>query len=738
MRYAGADILGGFTAMLITIPSSIAFGMIIYSPLGEGFAAQGALAGIVGAIALGLVAPLFGGTPSLVSSPCGPAAAVLAAFTAEVLKLHGTEPSQVPVLLALTTVIAGIIQLLTAGLKGGRLIKYIPYPVISGYLSGVGILLMTGQLPKVFGVHSFTGVFNPGMWCIEPLVIGVVTIAAMILAPRLTKKIPAAMVSFSAGIAAYWVTALFIPGLSSLSGNTFVVGYLGASMDGAFLSGIMGRWANPGIMDYEHLHVILFTAGTLAVLLSIDTLKTSVIVDALTNTRNDPDKELRGQGLGNIASGLFHGMAGAGTMGATLVNISSGGKTRLSGFYAGLFALTAFVALRPFVAWVPIPVLSGILIVSGYRIVDKNSLKLLLQRSTFFDFLVIMSVVISAVILNLIVASGVGVAFAILLFLREQTRVPIIAGKSYGNQVFSKRKRLPDEMKILYESGQNTVIYRLQGSLFFGTSEQLYSEIEPSIRTCRFMIMDLNRVISIDFTAIHRLEHAARQLADRGGILILTSLLENSGERQNKKRYLEDMGFAASNPHVLFFDELDEALEWTEEALISASGITRKEDAVLSIGELGLFANMETDVLATLSSYMKQMDFSHKEVIFMTGEDGDEIFFIRKGTVRILLPLERGRHHLLAVFGQGDFFGDMCFLENTSYPGLFTPHGKNRRSADAVADGDVSLYVLTREDFRRMAVSHPRPAGIFYEELAGALSMRLRQTTTELKSLQEA
>ncbi|MEW5908229.1 MAG: SulP family inorganic anion transporter [Thermodesulfobacteriota bacterium] len=734
-----SDLVGGFAAMLVTFPSAIAYGLIVFSPLGPQYASQGALMGILGTIALGLVAPLLGGTPRLITSPCAPAAAVLAAFITELLKLESLQFSLIPLYIAIITLIAGIMELLLSIFKSGRFIKYIPYPVISGYLSGVGLLIIFNQIPKFLGIPKGESIFLAENWDIKSILIGLATILTMIGATRYQKKIPAAILSFSGGIATYWVLSLFFPKLSTLEGNKMVIGSIGAGIDSSFFYGIVVRWTDILSLDSDHLQMAIFTAATLAILLSIDTLKTCVIVDTLTKSRHDSNKELRGQGLGNMAAAAIFGMPGAGTMGATLININSGGRTTLSGFFEGIFALLAFMLLTPFMAWVPIPVLSGILITGAYRIVDKQSIKLLRQKSTIFDFMVILSVVITALSFNLIAASGVGITFAIFLFLRDQVRSSVITRIRFGNQIFSKKKRLKDQVKILLDHGDQTVVYELQGSLFFGTTDRLYSEIEPSIKKCRFIILDMKRVISIDYTASHRLEQIADELSELQKVLILTSLHSHASGRQNIKTYLEEIGFFTQNRNIMIFEELDLGLEWAEDELIQAYGLkAQHEEKLLSVHEISLFSNIEKELLKTFLSYLREKDYRKGETIFTRGQEGDEIFFIRKGKVRILLPLDQGRSHLLSIFDQGNFFGDMCFIGEDDDEQFKMSFGRSQRSANAVADGEVSLYVLSRSDFDRMARMDPILAGRFYKALAQAIAMRLRQTNTELKALQEA
>ena len=204
-------------------------------------------------------------------------------------------------------------------------------------------------------------------------------------------------------------------------------------------------------------------ALTLAVLLSIDTLKTCVVLDALTRSRHNSNRELIGQGLGNLASAFIGGVPGAGTMGATLVNMSSGAQSRFSGVFEGILTLAAFLVLGKLIAWVPIAALAAILIVIGVRMIDRTSLHFLKSRSTILDFVVIAAVIGVALTVSLIAASGVGIALAILLFIREQIGGSIVRRKSYGNQTFSKQIRLHEEMRILEQRGDQAVIFRTAG-----------------------------------------------------------------------------------------------------------------------------------------------------------------------------------------------------------------------------------------------------------------------------------
>ena len=334
------EIWGGLAAMLVALPSSVAFGILVYTALGQEYAGQGAMAGLLGAAALGMVAPLCGRTGGLISAPCAPAAAVLTALVAGLMTGIGggrLGPEAILPMIALTALLSALFQTLYGIVGGGRLIKFIPYQVVSGYLSGVGLLIAIGQLPKLLGFPKGTalaqGLMSPELWKWQGLTVGIVTMAVMATAPLVTKKIPAVILGLFGGIIAYFALVPFSPGLLELRGNPLIIGPLQTS--GSFLDAVIGRGRSLLQINLESLGRILVPALTLSVLLSIDTLKTCVGLDALTRSRHNSNRELIGQGLGNLASFFVGGIPGAGTMGPTLVNVTSGGRTPRSGCCRG-------------------------------------------------------------------------------------------------------------------------------------------------------------------------------------------------------------------------------------------------------------------------------------------------------------------------------------------------------------------------------------------------------------------
>ncbi len=721
------DFWGGLAAMLVALPSAIAFGVTIYSAIGPSYASLGAIAGILGATALGLFAPALGGTNRLITAPCAPAAAVLAAFAIESVQ-QGIPAVVIVLLLTVLGLLTGVIQIFLGRMRVGSFIKYIPYPVVSGYLSGVGLIIIGSQLPRLLGAPETAGLWvslsTPGLWQWHALVVGVVTMGVMLLAPRFIKAVPAAIIGLLAGVLAYFCIALFDRSLLSVTGNPAIIGQLPAEAHGLF-EAITGRWQEIGELKLSQVASLLLPALTLAVLLSIDTLKTCVVLDTLTRSRHDSNRELLAQGAGNIASACIGGMPGAGQMGATMVNMASGGQTRMSGVFEGVLALIAFVLLGSLVAWIPVAALAGILIIVGVRMIDRDSLSLLKSRFTYFDFLVIAVVVVTAVTVSLIAASGIGIALAMLLFIREQLASTVIRRKSHGHQVFARRRRSREEMDLLEEHGDQAVILELQGSLFFGTKDQLYSALEPELSRCTYFILDMRRVQGVDISVAQVLNQLQESIAERKGYLVFSDLPQRLPNGRNIEKFFRQMKIITAGDHVKVFSSLDDAQVWVEEQILGIDNRAVLEQPLLELHEMELFKGRKEDALSALEACLEPRSCKAGETIYSEGDPGDRLFLIRRGTVRMMLPSEGQEGFHLATYGRGDFFGGLSFLDGQ-------PRGN-----EAIAQTDTELFVLRRESFDKLGDQHKRLTQNLFEAIAGVLARRLRYGDMELAALRD-
>lgn len=716
------DFWGGTSAMLVALPSAIAFGVTIYAALGAHYVAYGAIAGIIGVAAIGIIAPLLGGTNRLISAPSAPAAAVLSAFALEYVTL-GIHPDIIFVMLMIVALLAGLFQIAFGTIGLGRLIKYMPFPVVSGYLSGIGLYIIASQTPKFLGLsqgsHFWESILNPLFWQWESLLVGLVTIIAMITSGRIFRSVPAVIAALSMGTLSYFMLGILDPSLLHLN-SPFIIGTLGGNEGIDFIEILRGRFNELIKLSWENIFILFFPALTLAALLSIDTLKTCVILDSMTHTSHDSNKELIAQGTGNIISTLIGGIPGSGTMGATLVNISSGASTRASGLIEGIMAIAAFAVLGTFIAWIPVASLAGILIIIGFRMIDKRSIKLLKSRKTVLDFLIIVSVAVTALSVSLIAAAGVGVVMAIVLYITQQIGASVMYRHIDGLEVKSKLVRSPEEETILRQKGDEFSICELHGSLFFGTANQLYSILREDLKHKKYIILDMKRVQTVDLTAAHILLQIKDILHERNGYLILSRLPHKLPTGDDLESYFNQVGLLKHLSPMKLFDDLDDAVEWTENRIIKENFDGKREEKLLELRDFDLFKGRNEDTLEEIQSLLKSQSFKKGELIYSEGDSNGEIFLIRRGLVKIMLPFRDRKSVHLSTLGQSNFFGEFSFLEGS-------PH-----YTDTIAHTDTDLYLISRKAFDRFSEHHKKASFHFMQCLARVLAERLRLTRSEL------
>ncbi|HJX35176.1 MAG TPA: SulP family inorganic anion transporter, partial [Desulfatiglandales bacterium] len=496
---------------------------------------------------------------------------------------------------------------------------------------------------------------------------------------------------------------------------------------GSFFDAVSSRISTFLSMDLVSLRIILVPALTLSVLLSIDTLKTCVVLDALTRSRHKSDQELIGQGIGNLVTFLAGGIPGAGTMGPTLINVTSGGRTARSGVIEGVLVVMTLVLLGRLVAWVPIGALAGILLVISYRMFDwRNMLRLLRYPAGRLDFAVIAFVIIVAVTVDLIAASGVGIGLAILLFIRDQIRGSVIRRKRGLDQVSSKTSRLEAEREVLNKHGNEAVYCELQGNLFFGTTDQLFTQLETDLRTKRYILLDMRRVQSMDYTAAHLFEQMQAQLEERGGRLLFNGMAAGLHDQLDFERYLAQLGVVREGGGVMISETLDGALEWMEDHILEAYNMLQEDSAQpIQLKDFELFRQFDERILSGLAACVTEMSVTQGQKIVSQGDPGDKIYLVRRGSVRILLPLKGGATYHLATIDQGDFFGELSFIDGSI------------RSADIEAKVPTDLYVLSRSRLNEQSHSDPVFGVQVFARLALAIAKRLRHTDAELQALEE-
>jgi SulP family sulfate permease len=276
------------------------------------------------------------------------------------------------------------------------------------------------------------------------------------------------------------------------------------------------------------------------------------------------------------------------------------------------------------------------------------------------------------------------------------------------------------------KSGEQGVFVELQGNLFFGTTDQLFSLLEPDLRTKRYLLLDMRRVQSMDYTAAHLFEQMHARLAERGGQLLFSGMPSGLLDQRNFEHYLVQLGVVREGSGVMISETLDGALEWMEDRILDLEGVGRAdEEMILGPGDFDLFREFDDKTLEAIAGVLGEQSLQSEEYVFRQGDEGDEIFLVRRGGVRIMLPLERGKFHHLATIGRGDFFGELAFLD------------RGKRSANALAKGRTDLYVLSRSRLNGLSHSNPQFGVQIFARLAHVIAMRLRQADAELRMLQD-
>ena len=482
------DLFGGVAAGVVALPLALAFG--VASGLGP-------VAGLYGAIATGIVAAIFGGTPVQITGPTGPMTLIVASILAANL-LPAGEPN-LPVVVGII-VLAGLAQIALGLLRIGSYIRYVPYPVISGFMSGIGVIIILQQIFPMLGVDAPSSdplsilrqldrLNGNVKW--SAVALSILTIATVFVLPRFTRKVPSALVALVA------LTALAV----SLKLDVPVIGEIPAGLPSLIMPSL----------DFQHLPAMVVFAIDLAFLGAIDSLLTSLVADNLTRSQHDSNRELVGQGLGNIAAGVIGGLPGAGATMRTVINVEAGGRTRLSGVIHGLFLVTVLLGLSGLVQHVPRAVLAGLLVAVGVGIIDRRGFNHVLRVPRADAFLMLLVLVLT-VATDLIVAVTAGLIIASFVCMKKisdiaerQTTLTPVADEPWADEL-----SIPDAIR-------NKLFFKhVDGPLFFGFASQFLDIARQAALQSRLLVLRMDRISYMDQTGVYALENALTRLTAAG------------------------------------------------------------------------------------------------------------------------------------------------------------------------------------------------------------------------------
>jgi SulP family sulfate permease len=489
------DVFGGVSAGIVALPLCLAFGAI---------SGLGPEAGLYGAIAAGMLAAIFGGSAVLVTGPTNPmtlvAATVVAANTLPAGKINLA-------IVVTAFLLAGALQMLLGVLRLGGFVRYVPYPVISGFMSGIGIIIIIQQLYPILGAEAPSSnavqilgslTMLPGSVVWPVALLGVTTFAIIQILPRFTRKVPASLVALVLVTAASVAFGVDAPRI------------------GAIPAGLPALVMPDVTLDQARL--VISAAIQLALLGAIDTLLSALLADSLTKSHHDSNRELIGQGIGNMGAALVGGLPGAGASIRTIVNIEAGGKTRLSGVVHGLFLLAVLLGLSSLVQYIPNAVLAGILVGAGLGCIDFRGLSHLgkVPRS---DAAILLIVLTLTVFSGLITAVAVGLIIASFVFMKNvadiserQTAISPIADEPWADEV---------DIPAVYRNC--LLVKHVDGPLFFGFARG-FANIAASATGGRLLVLRMDRVALMDQSGAYALQDALVDLKASGMRVVLVGL----------------------------------------------------------------------------------------------------------------------------------------------------------------------------------------------------------------------
>ena len=729
------DFSGSISAAIITLPMAIGYGIIAFAPIGIHFAPQAALLGIYTTIFGAFIAALLGGTPLQITGPKAPLTLILSTLIASLCtKIPGTLENRDVIIVGLAALCvgsAGLFQVLFGVLRLGNLIKFVPFPVISGFMNGIAILLIVKQLKPLIGMARNVSVFKifTDLSSFQPvtLAVGLTTIIVLFLAKKYNKIkiIPASLMGLGSGTCLYYIIAAFVP--KEMMGP--IVGSINVEFPTPDIFFHFMK-ASHQIQIWDYIPDIVITAFVLGLLGSMESLLSSVVSDNLTDSRHNSTQELVGQGIANISCACFGALPGAGSVPRSLASFNAGGRTRMAGMLCGGVIFVVIMSIGKFVGKIPMAAIAGIITSVGISLFDSWTLSLIKKltapkeqrRVALVNLLITLTVAAVTVSINLIVAVGIGVAIASGLFMSKMGK-SIIKRKYLGNQFHSKRMRSLADSDLLEKEGHRIVVFELQGPLFFGSAENLSTQIEEAIETATYCIIDMKRVTEIDSTGANILTQLKRTFEKSKKHLVFT-FLKNS---QTLWGFLEIMDITQQLENLRFFSDTDAALEWSEDDLLAnlPQRIGARNEVCLE--EMDIVNGFTPKELEVLKKKLYCETYKEGDTIFREGDTGRDMYFLTKGSVSVKIRLrERNQLKRIFTFTSGVIFGEVALLD-----------GKPR-SADIWSEEDTEVYRLSLEHFNYFRKENPEIAIKLIQNMARTLTRHLRRSSDEVRALEDS
>lgn len=727
------DLAGGAVAAALTLPVGLSLGVMTFEPLGPKMASLGVAAGVFGVILSSLLPVLLGSRAAIINVPRSVMAVFVAAMLLEVSGVHrviwGTAPPPefLYAMAFLFLALSGAFQALIGLLRLGALVKYMPHPVLAGFMNAVAVLLVLAQLPALAGMPAGASaaeiVVVPTQAHPGALLVVAATLAAFALPRFLPLRIPPMIVALVAG-------TLFHHALAAVG---------------------LGAWLGPVLGEAPELHpridtVALFpelfdnaafaqalpgvaaAAFGLALIASLDSLLLMKTFERTTHERHDSQRELARVGLSNTLAACLGALPCSMSLAASQANHAAGGRGAASVIAHAVIVATAVLALGHLVAAVPRAVVAALLLWIAFVVIDRPTLTSIRKLASgnvrnrprlAVDVLVMVIVASIAMLISVGLAVVAGIAIAVLSFLVNMSH-SVVRNVLGGDAMRSRRSRGPEQQAVLQRLGARIAVIELEGVIFFGTADDLLMRVDQCLRDgASHIVIDLGRVREVDMTGSQTLVQIHERVRSRGGMLIVSQ----AAPGQPLRDALLDGGVVAALGEAAFTRDTDRALEIVENSLIEAEGANQDARGEIALRDLPLIVGLEPPELAVLEPMLERRSFKKGEFVFHEGARGDDLYMIAQGTATVQLA-DGARATRLVTFEAGTVFGEMALLD------------AGPRSASVQADGPLVCYVMSRAVFDDLAAQHKTIALKLLAALSRELGRRLRLANRIIDRLQ--
>lgn len=728
MKFGMGDLYGGVAGAVVGLAQVLTLGLLAFGALGPHYASFGVQAAFNAAIFGAFAAALIGGAAI---PAAGPRAATTLIFATYVAALAARPEFQMPggalqvgsilLLASLCLMLAGGLQIAFGCARLGSLVRFVPYPVIAGFMNGIAVLLALAQLPYLLGLDAAQFAkfgFHAGEVLPGALAVALFTASLIWIVGRRSRRVPIALLALVAGALAHQFVAWNWPGSAG--------GVLGTSDSSLHLLNGFEIWRDhhDNLVELLRRHgfAVISTATLIAMIGALDSLLAAAATDMIQDTRHKPNRMLVGEGLGNIVSGALGGIPIQFSAARSLAAFRAGARTWVSGIVTPATLLVLLIVGGPLLAFVPLAALAGVMLTISTTMIDRWSSGLIshLVRVHSADasgtLWVVVLVCAATVAFGFLPAVALGMALAMMLFIRAMNRSMVRAVWS-GALRSSRRIYAPGDAARLRREGGRIKILELDGPLFFGTAERLNDYVETHTAGLDFLILDLRRVAEADATGALVLQRMNKRLQERGCRLLLAHVTPTGKIGQS----LDVFGTFKGEQRGQWYEDTDRALEAAEMGLLGREPATHRVNPV-ALRDCAILAGLDDQKAGIVIAHLERLELRAGEVLFKEGEPGNRLFVLTAGMVTLLSASGRGTHRI-ASFEAGVMFGELAMIDGLA------------RSATAVVDQDAELYGLSRDAMEKLNQIDPQLPLKLLENLAHHLSQRLRVTTDAMRTV---